>query len=102
MKGISLTSQTVVLMILAAIVLASLVIFYMNASNPSQVGIANIAKQTNLCQQQVRFDPSCAEEMPDSDSLIKVCQELDYAKCQGDNIKNLECIQQCCENFCSS
>ncbi len=103
-KGVALATQTVVLLVLAAIVLGSILIFFMNIFNPQEKGFATVAEQTTLCQAQIRFDPKCKTPLPiptgtPQKGLIDVCKSLNYEKCQGSPTPEL-CIQQCCANFC--
>lgn len=101
-KGISLTTQTIVLLIISAIILGSVLVFYMNTANPAQKGFADVAEQTTLCQQQVRYDPRCSTPLPDATPyarLLEICTNFKYEKCQTPPPAQ-ECIRQCCANFC--
>lgn len=101
-KGISLATQTIVLLIISAIILGSVLVFYMNTTNPSQKGFTDVAEQTMLCQKQVRYDPRCSTPLPTGTPyarLLEICTDFKYEKCQP-LTSEVECIRQCCANFC--
>lgn len=114
MKGLSLPIQAVVFLIIAALVLTSMIMFYLSSGGGSQQNIANIAKQTDLCQQYTRHDLRCEDVdlfYDDFDDpristeimvkIVEVCENLGNVECTSVSPDaSLECIQVCCSNFC--
>ena len=111
-KGIALTTQAIVLLALAVIVLSATIIFFMNASNPAERTIISIADQTTLCQQYIRLDAKCEDtsivfDRSDSEAarellqaLAETCGGLGFSDlCSGDEASS-ECVRQCCATFC--
>src|SRR3989338_514541 len=59
MKGISLSMETVVLLILMVIVLGALLAFFTSVFNPSQNKIEMLRNKESTCLKYVSVDPGC-------------------------------------------
>ncbi|MBI5332854.1 MAG: hypothetical protein HZB65_04730 [Candidatus Aenigmarchaeota archaeon] len=59
MKGISLSMETVVLLILMVIVLGALLAFFTGVFNPSQNKIEMLRNKESTCLKYVFIDPGC-------------------------------------------
>ncbi|MEM7813769.1 MAG: hypothetical protein QW548_02620 [Candidatus Aenigmatarchaeota archaeon] len=107
MKGISLPLETVVLLILAAIVLAALLGFFLGTFTPAQSEADLSRKQFLICQEIASKDPTCNPNNPVVTALVermkneKICR-ADRPACRlepgQDQIKS--CINNCCQAFC--
>ncbi|MBI4895489.1 MAG: hypothetical protein HY831_03275 [Candidatus Aenigmarchaeota archaeon] len=59
MKGISLALETVILLILMAVVLAALMAFFLGVFNPSKTQLDTIRDKESTCVQYISRDPGC-------------------------------------------
>jgi len=112
MKGISLPLEIVVLLILAAIVLAALMGFFLQTFTPTQSKTQIIQTQTSLCQQMFFIDSQCRvaeiQKVPNGNALIgrlqnEVCgKPSDGPVCTplGGIPGPESCIKGCCRMLC--
>ena len=105
LKGISLPLETVILLILAAIVLAALLGFFMGTFTPAISKTDIIKKQTSLCQQIFTADPRCqyaGAVIPLANRLqSEVCNKpSDAPVCVSKGADDPYCIKGCCSIFC--
>ena len=111
-KGVSLTTETLILLILAFLVLLALSIFFSKTYDPVEKETSDIVSSTKACSDYVRYDHDCrggtglVEKSGDRfteirDNLNKACekfgQDIVSNNIQGDNIKKLK---ECCSIFC--
>ena len=106
MKGISLPLETVVLLILAAIVLAALLGFFLGVFTPGKSEADLVRRQLEMCQQIASKDRTCNPANPEVAELIgtmkkeNVCRP-DRAACRFDQKDgDKSCINNCCQAFC--
>lgn len=111
-KGISLPIETVILLILAAVVLAALLGFFTGVVTPAQLRAGIIQKQSSLCTQIVTADVNCNAEQISKNALPSVsglpsklmsdvCNKpSDSPICSGGSVQ--DCIRNCCRTFCPS
>ena len=105
LKGMSLPLETVVLLILAAVVLAALLAFFLGTYTPAQSKV-NILKQQNaLCQQIFAADPQCRvgplTQTFVTQLALKVCgQPTDAPVCGTTSMQQQQCVNECCRIFC--
>jgi len=107
-KGVSLSLETIVVLILAVLVLTVLLFFFSSQFYPAQTKIEQLNKQRDLCWQYVNNDPKCEgkgtgntkEPVTTIVGLREVCKELGYKKCETSY--SLVCVQECCAIFCGN
>lgn len=108
MKGISLTLETVVMLILAAVVLAALLGFFLSAFTPANTEKDAVFAQSIACQKILAADPSGKCD-PNKDGVAKVFNEELEKVCNakrptcsdaGGGSKIQNCIRSCCRAFC--
>src|SRR3989344_2602439 len=98
MKGVSLSIETIVILILAMIVHASLLIFVSPVFNEGQSRTSNELKRTRLCDAYVQDDPKCdGTGARDVDAQIvqdleETCRNL--GKCES--LNRDDCARDCC------
>jgi hypothetical protein len=108
LKGMSLPLETVVLLILAAVVLAALLGFFLGTFTPAQSKIDILKKQSSLCQQIFSADPACDASKPGVAALAnklksEVCgKPTDGPICSSKGSSDPYCIKGCCSIFCPS
>ncbi|GEM_PF-2181549 len=122
MKGMSLALETVILLILMAVVLAALMSFFLGVFNPAKSQLDNIKNKESFCVQYISKDPGCAHAhdikdgttAPYSDGtkygsaktaiteLEKICKSTpDNPPCGTktcDQAKDL--VKACCPSYC--
>ncbi len=109
MKGISIAIETIIYLILAITVLSVLLFFFLSQAGPSQDQFKLEADRSRYCGSYVSKDLTCAgkDGGPVSglqpglvEKIKKTCLELNrrfnFAYCQGDKARDLECIRDCC------
>jgi len=105
-KGMSLPLETVILLILAAVVLAALLAFFRSAFAPAQTESQAVQDQLRICQ-EIAQDGVC--EASEASKLLTstsggaaVCR-VERPSCSpgtsGDRNKN--CVQSCCKIYCT-
>ncbi|HIG96901.1 MAG TPA: hypothetical protein HA230_00970 [Candidatus Aenigmarchaeota archaeon] len=109
MKGISMTIETIIYLILAILVLSVLLLFFLSQAGPPQDQFALEAKRNSACGAYTVRDFRCAGKSgspitnpgdPIPINIQAACHELTrrfnggYDKCESG--PSLECIQQCC------
>ncbi len=123
-KGISLSLETIVLLILMAIVLGALLLFFNNIFNPASLRVNAIKDKESLCLQYVSVDSGCAhaKEIAEEtdpykggkytqaksalESIAgKVCGQPSNDAVCGAGISNpkdsrVQCLQSCCAIYC--
>lgn len=107
LKGMSLPLETVVLLILAAVVLAALLGFFLGTFTPAQSKIDILKKQSSLCQQIFSADSQCkyaGAVIPLAAKLrSEVCgKPTDGPICSSKGADDPYCIKGCCSIFCPS
>ncbi|MFH0836558.1 MAG: hypothetical protein V1870_00345 [Candidatus Aenigmatarchaeota archaeon] len=124
MKGISLSMETVVLLILMVIVLAALLGFFTGIFNPAQTKIDMLRNKESLCLKYVSVDPGCGHakeiiEQKDSYKTGKYSEAYTAAYSIANNVCNkptgdavcgtgidnptgkpYECLLSCCSIQC--
>ena len=110
MKGVSLSIETVILVILAAIVVAVLLAFLMGVINPADSEIKLLQKQNEACSGIAQIDPRCHFANPTiagivNDKLLSgnnpPCNS-ERPNCNPGTLNNIEsCIQTCCRLYCA-
>ena len=96
MKGVSLSIETIVILILAVIVLGALLIFVSPVFNEGQSRTSNELKRTRLCDAYVQDDPKCDG---DQDVDAQIMQDLEetcrnLGKCES--LSGKDCARDCC------
>lgn len=109
-KGMSLPLETVILLILAAIVLWALIAFFFKFY-PSAQNIVEVTNaRSSLCQQIVSADPHCSlselTRQGKSGLATKLKSDVcgkpkDAPVCGSETDTPEQCITACCSLFCS-
>ena len=99
MKGISLSIETIVILILAVIILAALLIFISPIFTETQSGTTNELKRARLCDAYVQEDPKCngvgSVDSQITTDLKNVCENL--GKCDSlSGVSGADCARDCC------
>ena len=106
MKGISLSIETIVVIVLAVIVLTALLAFFLGIWNPNANEAQLQADKTRLCGRYSSLYPDCDNIGTDSEDLRRnissVCSRLGFSSCFGGSPASISCIEQCCYIYCSS
>lgn len=103
-KGITLASESIVVIILAVIVLAALLAFLSSVSGPTQDEVRLRLRQAQQCRSYVEANGKCersADSRVDSDlkrDLVTTCTSLKYARCTGSD--SIACVIECCSGYC--
>ena len=95
MKGISLTIESIVIIVLALLVLAALFLFFGGIFTPSKDNIYNTAEHARWCKEYISLHPDC-----EGDSRIQgtnIQTKLD-ALCT--NFEGANKYRDCCASFC--
>ena len=124
MRGISLSLETIVLLILMAIVLGALLLFFNNIFNPASLRVNGIKEKESLCLQYVSVDTGCshAKEIAEETDPYKggkytqaktamesissnVCNKPSNDPLCGSGISDpknsrVQCLQSCCAIYC--
>lgn len=106
MKGMSLPLETVIMLILAAVVLAALLGFFLGAFSPAQSEADLIRQQTLLCQQisNANCDPADPQIAPAVNNLVNNVCRPERPACQKPTDPTADfataCIKSCCKAFC--
>ncbi len=104
-KGVSLPLETVVLLILAAVVLGALLSFFLGIFTPTQSETELTRKQFTICQEVFNKDNLCRP----TNVEVEARKLIDQGVCKSDrpgcnpigtksSIEN--CIATCCRIFC--
>ena len=97
-KGVSLSIETTIVIILAIIVLVVLLGFLFNVVPPAQTQLQAQATVTRLCGNYIREHPKC--DVADVDQeLSDACKILGHKACGS--LDDVSCITTCCRDFCS-
>ena len=106
MKGVSLSIETIVILILAVIVLAAMLIFFSGTTNPATDTLRATRIQTESCGAYVRKDPDCTDiginDVPPDvkQHIADACKTLEgYPECDTGS-QDINCIRSCCKTFC--
>ena len=109
MKGIALSLETVILLILMAIVLAALLSFFLGTFNPAKNKLDVIKQKESLCLQYVSIDPKCdidnIQSPTSKTNAQSILDKLEKDVC-GSSLKNEvcsgtgSCLQACCSSYC--
>lgn len=120
LKGISLALETVILLILMAVVLAALMAFFLGVFNPAKSNLDSIREKESICVQYISRDPGCehvkdiAQKTPpydkytDANSAIERLKTLCKSSSENPPCGTTECTQAitvvpaCCASFCRS
>ena len=97
-KGISLSIETTIVIILAIIVLVVLLGFLFNVVPPAQIQLQAQATVTRLCGNYIREHPKCNVADVDQE-LADACKILGHKACSS---LGEACITACCRDFCLS
>ena len=110
MKGISLSMQSIVLMILGSLVLGVTIIFFIDSSNEPTQGISDLQEKISLCKKYANDYENCEcgqDKYCEVENLGKICISLKtYKSCNDENNENNEnqihesCFKECCPIFC--
>jgi len=108
MKGVSLSIETIVILILAVIVLSAMLIFLSGTTNPAAETLRATRIQTESCAAYVRNDPDCTgfrinDVSPDvKQNIAEACNILQgYNECKSSgDVANIACVRSCCKTFC--
>jgi len=115
LKGIALSIETVVLIVLAAIVVTVLLAFLMGVINPADNEIKFLQKQQRACGEIVQIDPQCGVNRDGnvdprisevvSDQLMAgnpppCSDERPSCNPTGSGSDVLNCLRSCCRTFC--
>ncbi len=105
-KGMSLTIETMIVIILAVLVLAVLVFFFMNFFGGGESEVARQVKQKDNCLAYARTNPKCSNTLNSRVSstvktaLEDVCKKMSFPECENPPL-NIPCVRQCCKEYCS-
>ncbi len=100
MKGISLATESIIIIILAVLVLAALLIFFGSVWIPGSGQVVDTMKQAQWCGEYVKINPNCVGSVTGYDNILKHIRDA----C-GDNIcpsaiDDTTCAQKCCRTWC--
>lgn len=99
-KGVTLPIETVVVLLIAAIVLIALLVFFGLQWGGGTEKIELIRQQSDLCNRYVASDTECEDPYnvgAITTPLQDVCTKLDYSICKAGGERK-PCILQCCLN----
>src|SRR3989344_8754875 len=106
MKGVSLSIETIVILILAVIVLAAMLIFLSGTTNPAAETLRATRIQTESCAAYVRNDPDCTDigiqdvAVDVKQNIAEACNILQgYNECRGKSQADTACVRGCCKSF---
>ncbi|MCX6819554.1 MAG: hypothetical protein NT129_06180 [Candidatus Aenigmarchaeota archaeon] len=98
MKGISLATDSIIIIILAVLVLAALLIFFGSVWIPGSNQVVDTMKQAQLCGDYVRLNPNCDVSVDVGNILVDIkkvcgglCSVLD---------SDTTCAPKCCRTWC--
>ena len=104
MKGISLSIETVIVMIIAAVVLAVLVLYFKGTVFQGKSQIDAEGERAKACADYMKLDKNCDGKADDSASsglldparkrIVEICNQLNYPECKPND--NSGCIHKCC------
>ncbi len=107
MKGISLSLETVILLILMAIVLAALLGFFLGTFNPAKGKFDVLKQRDSLCLQYVSIDPKCdisaIQGSETKDRAQKIIDKLSsevLGKPSGEPVCTGDALKDCCVSWC--
>ena len=105
MKGISLSVNTIIIIVLAVIVLLALALLFSGAFTPGQNEIMLKSQQATLCSHYLNFVPECDITTGVDDNTLKeiarVGDALGYGSCTAGQKASVSCVQECCRTYCS-
>jgi hypothetical protein len=110
-KGVALPIETIVILVLAAIVLGALLAFFLGIFTPGTAQTNIVQKQLDLCRQYVRYDSYCnaIEDVGDdigkagdiyrniTDQLCGKPTNSPICRCEKTQSEN---VKECCPMFC--
>lgn len=104
-KGAALALETIVMLILAAVVLGALLAFFLGIFTPTQSETELTRKQLTLCQQIATKDSLCRPGGAAQDLVNRLAKEVCQSTrpgCSTEGPKSREenCIASCCKIFC--
>ncbi|MFH1421079.1 MAG: hypothetical protein ABIG30_03925 [Candidatus Aenigmatarchaeota archaeon] len=117
MKALSLSIETVIVLIIAVIILGILTYFIMNMAKPGLDKMKWQQDASLACGRYIKFDETCTDVPSPSDctaneqnalkldacaaiNILKdVCNKLEYSSCTG-GTPSVNCIKQCCSVVC--
>ena len=116
LKGIALSIDTVVLVILAAVVVAVLLAFLMGTINPAKSEVDMLRVQNEACGEIASLDPRCGVRSGSFDPNSPVAKVVNDKLLSGNpnpcNVNRpsctpgsgsdrvLSCLNTCCKIFC--
>lgn len=117
MKGISLSLETIVLLILMTVVLGALILFFLGTFTPAQKKFDLIKQKESLCLQYIAKDSKCNPEAVKRDNEVRYTSDLkpilqnlftnvcnkpsgDPVCSGGTDMPTGSCLQSCCAIQC--
>lgn len=111
-KGMSIATETIVMLVLAAVVLVSLLAFFGSTFTPAKGEAKKTFEQARWCGEYVRYDSDCSggsdlSNRVDNNKFDEIDKELTaackslgitgiFSKPNVDGVK----LYKCCESFC--
>ena len=96
MKGIALSTEVIVFLILGILVLIALLFLFGLVVPPGQEHASGSFEKTKWCGQYVSIWPRCDQDVPNDDDYGYLYENLTLA-CGGADVDTLKV---CCSNFC--
>ncbi len=110
-KGVSLSVETVIVLILAAAVLVALLFFFTDIFTKGKGDVSLFNQQREKCSAYVRANLKCDQKTHEDSTrvteaikkeLLDVCKKMPgYALCTGTSL-TIQCVQQCCSGYCAT
>jgi len=95
MKGISLATESIIIIILAVLVLAALLIFFGQVWIPGSGEVVDKMNQAKWCGEYVRISPNCDVSLIEGSDILEGIKVA--CRCpENDN----DCVQSCCRTWC--
>ncbi|MBI2971235.1 MAG: hypothetical protein HYY37_02330 [Candidatus Aenigmarchaeota archaeon] len=108
-KGVALSVETIVLVVLALIVLASLAFVFTGNANPFGDTVRLTREKVTACSAYTQHEPGCTERSDLNDIRLRIAnacgglkqREGGYPGCTTGQAASQQCIWQCCGDQCN-
>jgi hypothetical protein len=104
MKGMALPMETIVILVLAIIVFAAVLAFFLGIFPGASNEVRLEADRNRLCGRYATTYPDCDNLGEESEGLREelagVCAELGYSYCYKGSPAGISCVIQCCSVYC--
>jgi hypothetical protein len=111
-KGIALPLETVVLLILAAVVLGAMLAFFLGIFTPTDLEQKRLRNQISICNEIFSKDPTCKSQdaiaiaenkliRGENPDRLEICKTgISGCNPSGSKTPGENCIATCCRAFC--